>query len=242
VRLVVRPVRAEERGAVGRLVVEAYRALPGGRLSDDYASFLVDTGWREAEGGQVLVAERGGRVVGTVTYVDGPGPLAEFDDPYTAGIRALAVAPDAQGSGVGGRLVRACLDLAWHAGRARVSLYTTPWMQNAARIYDRLGFVRAPSLDHEASAEVQLLAYVLDLDAVRAAADRPRTSSGSQAMGRAMLGLGELFEGTPPRQFQEWVWEDPGGADPGLRLDFDPRSPSASEIVVPDDDPADPHP
>ena len=228
----MRPVRAEERGAVGRLVVEAYRALPGGRLSGAYASFLVDTGWREAEGGQVLVAQRDGRLVGTVTYVDGPGPLAEFDDPRTAGIRALAVAPEAQGSGVGGRLVRACLDLAWHAGRARVSLYTAPWMQNAARIYDRLGFVRAPSLDHEASADIQLLAYVLDLDAVRAAADQPRKASTGTAMGRAMLGLGELFEGTPPRQFQEWVWEDPGGADPGLRLDFDPLSPSASEMVI----------
>ncbi len=64
--LVIRPVRPEEHSAVGELVVGAYRA--GGHLQRDegYGVHLADVAGR-ADEHPVLVAERDGVLVGTVT-------------------------------------------------------------------------------------------------------------------------------------------------------------------------------
>ncbi|MGI9022901.1 MAG: GNAT family N-acetyltransferase, partial [Acidimicrobiales bacterium] len=111
------------------------------------------------------------RLLGGVTYVRGPGPYFEWDGGHdnagpsgpqdSAGIRMLAVAPEARGRGVGTALVRACVDRARAEGRRRVWLHTTPEMTVAHRLYEREGFRRMPDADW--TGDLCLWAYALDL-------------------------------------------------------------------------------
>ncbi len=145
----IRPVRPDEYDALGELTVAAYAALDPHGLGD-YAHELRAVAAR-TEGAETLVAVDGDRrVLGGVTYVPGPESVwAEFDDADAAGIRMLAVAPDAQGRGVGESLSRACIDRARAAGRGQIVLHSTDWMPAAHRLYLRLGFVRDPAIDWE---------------------------------------------------------------------------------------------
>jgi ribosomal protein S18 acetylase RimI-like enzyme len=161
----IRPVRPEEHKALGDLTVAAYAAIdPATVGDDDYAEELRDVAGRAA-GAEVLVAlEDSGALLGGVTYVPGPdSPWAEFTEPDGAGIRMLAVAPEAQGRGVGEALSRACVERASAAGRGQVLLHSTDRMTVAHRLYERLGFVRDPSLDWEPLPGFWLRAFRLRL-------------------------------------------------------------------------------
>ena len=136
----------------------------GSHFSSSYVPVLRDVAGR-ARDAIVLVAIEGDAVLGAVTYVPGLGPYAEFDDPDAAGIRMLAVAPEAQGRGVGTALTKACIDRASSEGRARVVLHSTGWMATAGRMYRRLGFRRAPERDWAPAPGVDLQGYEFDLGA-----------------------------------------------------------------------------
>lgn len=161
--VVVRPVRGSEHAALGEATVAAYRSIDGHVLSDGYAARLRDVAGR-ARTAEVLVAvDADGRVLGGVTFVPGPGPLAEFESDDEAGMRMLAVDPEAQGRGAGRLLAEACIERARAAGRARLVLHTTPAMTAAHRMYERLGFARTPDRDLAADSGLELRAYVLEL-------------------------------------------------------------------------------
>lgn len=165
----VRPVRPDEYEEAGELVVAAYRALPGAHLSGDYAELLADVARRSAEA-EVLVAVDApdplghGNVLGCVTFVpDSSSPWSELLQDGEAGVRMLAVHPDAQRRGAGRALVRACIARAEGLSRTAVMLHTTPWMTAAHRLYEDLGFVRLPERDWTPVPDVPLLAYRLEL-------------------------------------------------------------------------------
>jgi ribosomal protein S18 acetylase RimI-like enzyme len=162
VPLTIRPLRPDEYETAGELIVEAYRTLDDVPLGD-YEESLRDIAARTAVG-EVLVAEMGGRLVGSVTYIDGLTPLSEGNDPDAGSIRMLGVSTNARGRGVGEALVVACIDRAIKSGRRRVRLSTRPSMQSAQRIYERLGFRRDPQHDRSPDPGINLLGYVLDLD------------------------------------------------------------------------------
>jgi ribosomal protein S18 acetylase RimI-like enzyme len=98
-----------------------------------------------------------------VTYVPGPGPFAEQEQPDEAGFRTLAVDPEVQGAGVGRVLVEACIGRAKAAGKRRIVLLTMPTMTSAHRLYERLGFRRETANDWEYEPGHLLLGYSLDL-------------------------------------------------------------------------------
>lgn len=75
----------------------------------------------------------------------------------------LAVDPVASGHGIGTALVEQCIARAHEAGRPRLVLLTRRSMHVAQRIYDRLGFVRAPERDEPLPSGDGLLGYVLAL-------------------------------------------------------------------------------
>lgn len=114
--------------------------------------------------GEVLVAEVEGRVVGCVTFADGQTALSEVEDPNSATIRMLGVAPEARGRGIGEALMLSCIDRARASGRQRVRLDTRTSMASAQRLYERLGFRREPAHDWSPAPGISLLAYVLNLD------------------------------------------------------------------------------
>jgi ribosomal protein S18 acetylase RimI-like enzyme len=157
-RLTVREAVRDDYDAVAEVTVAAFRTI--GRLGD-YEPVLRDVAGRAATC-IVLVAITGGTIVGTATYVPGPGPYAETDDPDDACLRMLAVLPEASGRGIGTALTRRCLALARAAEKRRLVLHTRPTMAAAQRIYERLGFRREPELDEEYPG-ITLLGYAREL-------------------------------------------------------------------------------
>lgn len=159
--VVVREARPDEHVALGRLTVDAYRAA--GEPNESYYPELLDVAGR-ARAVPILAAvdEATGRLLGTVTYVPGPGPYHEGDFGELASMRMLAVAPDAQGRGVGRALAEACIARARAAGRPGLALYTRPFMAAAQHLYESLAFRRVPELDWEFEPGEWLWAYRLD--------------------------------------------------------------------------------
>lgn len=161
----VRPARPAEFPAVAGLTVAAYEA--DGQLADEsgYATVLADVATR-ARHGEVLVAVDGvtGVVLGSVTFTLPGGRYAEISRPGEAEFRMLAVAPAAQGRGVGVALVRACVARATAYGCTAVVICVRDGFAVAARrLYTRLGFVREPERDWSPLPGVDLQALRMDL-------------------------------------------------------------------------------
>ena len=164
----IRVARPDEYAAAGELVVDAYRRLPDAAQTAAYEPRLRDVAGRAAVATVLVAVGDGGRLLGSVTYVAQPGPLAESGGDDDAHIRMLAVAPAAQGGGVGRRLVEACVERAAATGKRRIVLKTRRSMTTAHRLYERLGFRREPSLDREGTV-VQLIGYSLEISGTQAA-------------------------------------------------------------------------
>ena len=162
--MLVREATKDDFDDIARLTVAAYRALDTW-VGDDYATHLADVeGRARAVNTFVLVAEDEGRILGSVTLTIGGGPYFEWDPDVDGdcGFRMLAVDPAGQGRGVGPRLVDECLDRARAAGCRRMVIGSTEWMTTAHRMYERIGFRRAPELD-QMWGDIRGLCFVLDL-------------------------------------------------------------------------------
>ncbi|MFH9042806.1 GNAT family N-acetyltransferase [Streptomyces sp. NPDC017966] len=166
--IVIRPVEPGEHEELGEITAQAY--LLDGLLdfgeSDAYLGELRDVAKRAATA-EVLVAVENGAVLGGVTFVPGPGPMADMAGPGEAEIRMLAVARAGRGRGAGEALVRACVDRARAVeGCVRIVLSTQRTMRSAHRVYERLGFTRSPERDWNPLPDlddITLLAYELTL-------------------------------------------------------------------------------
>jgi len=108
-----RPATEADYAVAGNICYEAYRA--DGQLDGDrgYGRVLADVAAR-APVTEVIVADdpSTGELLGCVTFVLAGRPWAEIAHEGEGEFRMLAVAPGAQGRGVGSALVRACLERA----------------------------------------------------------------------------------------------------------------------------------
>jgi GNAT superfamily N-acetyltransferase len=158
----VRAAGPDELAAAGDVVVEAYLGLPGSR-HNDYLEHVRDAAGR-AQACLVLVAVEDGKVLGSVSYVSGPGnPYADVERAGEAGFRMLGVALAAQGRGIGRRLVEECIELARRDGRTALAIVSSQRMTRAHALYERLDFHRAPDRDFEPVPGVGLWAFVRPL-------------------------------------------------------------------------------
>ena len=153
--VIVREATPEELPSIGALRVEAYERGGFLRPGDPYAGTLRALGGQGD--GTVLVAEDGGRLLGTIMLA--AGAAIELAGMGAADIRALAVAPGSQGRGVGRRLLRAAISRAAAAGVYRLLLSTQPTMRAAHSLYESEGFRRAPELDWQPVPGYTLLVY-----------------------------------------------------------------------------------
>lgn len=166
--LVIRDARPEDRDAIRALTLQAY---------GEYASIMEPDAWAglsgalrtglEADGAERIVAERGGRVLGSVALFP-PSADAYPGETGPAGwpeLRLLAVAPEARGQGVGQALVEECARRARRMGASELGLHTSRSMAAAMRMYLRMGFVRAPDLDFRPPGAELVEAYRLPLSA-----------------------------------------------------------------------------
>jgi GNAT superfamily N-acetyltransferase len=157
----IRHARDDELDIVASVAVDAY-AEYAERMSPDawsaYAHNIANVRGRITDA-EILVAERDGRIVGCVTlFTDWRGAQS---DSY--GVRLLAVPPAERGTGVGRALMEHCIRRAASEGKDRVVLTTTQEMESARDLYEKLGFVREVSLDHEPAPGVRAEGYALKL-------------------------------------------------------------------------------
>ena len=155
---VIRLAHADEYVAVGELSHLAYDTA--GILGTDpgYIDDLRDAATRAAQS-FLFVAVIGDRVVGTATYCPHGTSHAEISADDEAEFRMLGVHPDVSGRGIGRALVTACEAKARTEGCRRLVLSVIAHNVAAARLYEHLGFVRAPARDWSPVPGVDLLVW-----------------------------------------------------------------------------------
>jgi len=147
----IRGASEDDRDAILAVTLAAY---------DQYASVMPASFWppyrehlvaslTEEGPAERIVAELGGALIGCVQLY--PAESRAYAGVASAAtwpeIRLLAVAPAARGRGVGAALMDECLRRARASGAAMVGLHTMDVMVDAVRMYERMGFVRAPEGD-----------------------------------------------------------------------------------------------
>ena len=126
----LRPARPEDAPSVTALVRAAYaRWVP--RLGREPAPMTEDDPGLIAAGAVTLL-EDAGRLLGVLVLIPQPDALM---------IENVAVAPEAQGRGLGGLLLAEADRVARETGRRRVRLYTNAAMTENIGFYARRGFV-----------------------------------------------------------------------------------------------------
>jgi len=123
--------------------------LAGSWLWERYLGEIVDVRSRLADS-VLIVAESEGGLVGTVGfYADASVSALERWPPGWASIRTLAVLGDVRRRGVGEALGLECIRRARAQRAHAIGLHTASFMTAATRLYERLGFRRAPEFDIE---------------------------------------------------------------------------------------------
>lgn len=112
----------------------------------------------------MIVAEHQGRIVGCATFYPREYPGEDRPcPPDWAGIRLLAVHPDARGLGIGRALMEECLRRCRQRSVATLVLHTTEVMTVARGMYERMGFTQMPELDFYPAPDWVVMAYRLDV-------------------------------------------------------------------------------
>ena len=159
----VRRVRPEEYGRVGEITVAAYAPFTRGP-GDPYVARLADTAARDRDAEVWVAVDDADEVLGSVTLCPPGSPWREVSVEGEGEFRMLSVDPGAQGRGVGGALVRLCIDTARRTGQRAVALSSLTDMAAAHRLYGRLGFERTPDRDWQPVPGVHLIGFRLDLE------------------------------------------------------------------------------
>lgn len=166
----IRDARSDDRGAIEAVTLAAYQQYAALMPThwDGYRQNILAT-LAAARPEAQIVAEEDGRVVGSVLLYPAGSVMARPGGGSITliwpEVRLLAVAPAARGRGVGVTLMDECVHRARRSGAAALTLHTTDIMQAAVRLYDRLGFRRAPELDIQPAPGVTVKGYRLGLEA-----------------------------------------------------------------------------
>ena len=158
----IRSATEAELDRVAEVIVAAYGEYAAQMSPDAWSSFAVDIAnvRGRSTDADILVAERDGRIVGTIShYARWRGAQAG-----TSALRLLAVEPAEQGEGIGRALVEHCIEGARAAGKERIAFTTIQEMEYMRALAGKLGFERAPDLDHEPAPGVLARGYWLELN------------------------------------------------------------------------------
>ncbi|MFE3194763.1 GNAT family N-acetyltransferase [Nocardia sp. NPDC059240] len=160
--VVIRDAEVGDFKAVGDLTVEVY--VGEGHVNPEslYVAELADTATR-AESAEILVAVRDEDMLGSLTMARPGTPFADIARAGEMEFRMLAVSKAARGLGVGTALLNRVIDTARAEGFEAVVLTTMPTMQDARRMYDRLGFTHVPERDWRTMAGTPLTVMRLAL-------------------------------------------------------------------------------
>jgi GNAT superfamily N-acetyltransferase len=164
----IRDARPGDRDAIRDVTLAAYQEYAPKMPAhwQGYRQNILATLARVAPAEQI-VAETEGAIAGTVLLYPARGVNAGERDVAIRNawpeVRLLAVAPGARGRGIGAALMQECVRRARATGATALSLHTSDLMQVALRMYERMGFVRAPELDFHPGPGLTIKGYRLDL-------------------------------------------------------------------------------
>ncbi len=162
--LIIRDARPEELDPVALILKDSYQEyqknLPPERFKS-YVEDMMDVRKRLPES-ELIVAELDGRLVGTVTMYLHASEEQVWPKGWS-GVRLLGVLPAYRGQGVGRALMDECVRRAKKARLSAVGLHTTEAMATAKRMYERMGFRRAPEYDFHPRPDIVVMAYSLKL-------------------------------------------------------------------------------
>lgn len=153
----IRVAEADDLAELGRICVTAYDRSGQLEPGSPYVETLLDTATRAADS-RLLVAEREGRIVGTVTICLPGSSSAEIGGADEVEFRFLAVDPPAWGTGVARALVAACEQHARDSGARALAICVRDINVGAAAMYERMGFTREPDRDWSPRPGIDLLA------------------------------------------------------------------------------------
>jgi GNAT superfamily N-acetyltransferase len=134
----IRPAQPGDEAAIAAIVERAYGVyverigMRPGPMDADYAEKVRRDLVHVAEDGEAAIGEDGAaRIVGLIV-------LVEIEDRLL--IENVAVDPDRQGQGIGGRLLEFAEETARGAGIEILALYTHEKMSENLALYARLGY------------------------------------------------------------------------------------------------------
>ena len=162
----LREASSDELDEVSELIRDAYleyqNHFPPERW-EGYVRDMMDVRSRLGVA-DLIVAEVAGRLLGAVTfYPEASHSEREGWPAGWAGVRLLAVRPDARGLGIGKALMDECLRRCRQRAVPTLGLHTTEPMNVARGMYERMGFVRTPEYDFQRDRGLVVMAYRLDL-------------------------------------------------------------------------------
>jgi GNAT superfamily N-acetyltransferase len=170
--LKIRNARESDRDAIQVVTLSAYEQYAPTMNSawEFYRANILET-LADVKPAEQIVAETDAGIVGTVLLYPAANELhapgeSSFVLPAPE-IRLLAVKPSARGQGIATALMQECLRRARQSGAKSITLHTTDMMQVAMRMYERMGFVREPSLYFSPGDDYLIKGYRFDLN------DRP---------------------------------------------------------------------
>ncbi len=164
--LLIRDARSEELDEVSLVIRDAYLEYEDSFPPEHWKSYLENIMDVRSRIGvsELIVAELNRQVVGTVTlYLDASLSSQEQWPKGWAGIRLLAVLPAHRGQGVGYALMEECIRRCREQNIKTIGLHTAVIMSVARKMYEHLGFVRAPEYDFHPRPSTIVMAYRLQL-------------------------------------------------------------------------------
>ena len=167
VPLTIREARRDELRAVYELTRRAYAeyATIMDRTSWEALSGAIDAGLASDQEMERIVALEGDAIVGSALL------MAPTEDAYKGfgvrvtapEVRLVAVEPSARGHGIARALMDECLRRARASGATEIGLHTSRSMQAAIRMYEGMGFERAPENDFQPPGTERVIGYRLPL-------------------------------------------------------------------------------
>ena len=161
----LRDARPDDQAAIRSVTLAAYAeyAAPLGALWNGYRANILATLADPGPAEQIVAVDEGTVVATVLLYPASPArPGVGVERPWPE-VRLLAVGPAGRGQGVGAALMQECARRARAAGATALTLHTTAMMAAALRLYERLGFVRAPELDLRVAPSLTVHGYRLEL-------------------------------------------------------------------------------
>ena len=161
--LVLRRATRADYEAAGEVTVAAYEPFTDDTVHDDYVARLADAASRDVDAELWVATSSAGELLGCVTICPPGSRWREIARDDEGEFRMLAVAPTAQGRGVGRALVELAVERFRSDGSSAIALSSLQDMTAAHALYERLGFARLPERDWRPRPEVALIAYRKEL-------------------------------------------------------------------------------